>query len=107
MNIGRFFLASSLVFCCYWLTGCGTGTPDTSISITNSQNQTNDQNQTQNEGEANCTLNCTVGANGLASGTRECEGAATVVVAVTNLDVCDSVTELVEAQATANETTEG
>lgn len=83
--------------------GCGPGGEGATVNVgvTNTQNQTNDQ--VQNEGEAECHLNCTVGANGLATGTKDCDGAATVVVAVTNLDECTSVNEVLETQAASAE----
>lgn len=78
--------------------GCGPGGEGTTVNVGVTQTQTNDQSVVQNEGEAECNLACKVDpVTGLATGEKKCEGAATVVVAVTNLDECQSVSEVVTA----------
>lgn len=83
--------------------GCGPGGEGATVNVGVTQTQTNDQAVVVNEGEASCNLACKVDPlTGLAEGEKKCEGAATVVVAVTNLDECNSVSEVASAtQASA------
>lgn len=82
------FILSGSIFIGYLCAGCGSGqAPDTSVSVTQSQDNT----QVQNEQDLNCEVSCTISANGLVGGSKECQGGAVFVLAVQSLDECDSI----------------